>query len=444
MKHIIVEFSKYVILILIAMYTLECFYVFRISSEKKRNGIYFRQHIFMVLIHFISFLVLCFETQDVSYIFLYLLQQITIFVTLVCYRRFYPKANRLIVNNMCFLLTISFVILTRLSYAKSIKQFKIVLLSLIVSFAIPFLMTKLKLLRNFYYIFAAAGLIMLLIVATLGRTTNGSKLFYSFFGYSFQPSELVKIIFVFCIAGLLSKSTEFKQVLITAVIAAAHILILVLSKDLGSALIFFVTYVTMLFIASKNWLYPLIGLVCGCGASVVGYQLFRHVRIRVQAWRDPWSTIENAGYQITQSLFAIGTGGLFGMGVSQGSPKKIPVVESDFIFAAIAEEFGGIFSICLILICVSCYVMFMNIAIKMKVNFYKYIAIGLATIYAFQVFLTIGGVTKFIPLTGVTLPLISYGGSSVFVTLLMFSIIQGLYLLNSNSSAKNTHKEELS
>ena len=442
MKHMIVEFSKYFILLFIAFYTLECFNVFRISNEKKRNGVYFRQNIFMVLIHFTSFIVLCFEMQETSYIFLYLLQQITIFITLVCYRRFYPQANRLIVNNMCFLLTISFVILTRLSFTKSIRQFKIVLLSLIISFVIPLLITKLKLLGNFSYLYAALGLIMLLTVALLGRTTNGSKLFYSFFGYSFQPSELVKILFVFCIAGLLSKSVALKQVMITAIIAATHILILVCSRDLGSALIFFITYFTMLFIASKNWLYPLFGILSGTGAAVVGYRIFRHVRIRVQAWRDPWSTIENAGYQITQSLFAIGTGGFFGMGVSQGSPKKIPVVESDFIFAAIAEEFGGLFSVCLILICVSCYIMFMNIALKMKKDFYKYIAIGLATIYAFQVFLTIGGVTKFIPLTGVTLPLISYGGTSVFMTLVMFSIIQGLYLVN--SSSQNSKKEDAS
>ena len=138
---------------------------------------------------------------------------------------------------------------------------------------------------------------------------------------------------------------------------------------------------------------------------------------------------QNEGYQIVQSLFAIGTGGWFGMGLCQGSPEKIPVVKNDFIFSAICEELGGIFGICLILVCMSFFLMIVNIALKIKKPFYKLIALGLGTEYAFQVFLTIGGATKFIPMTGVTLPLVSYGGSSVASTVLMLAIIQGLYIL---------------
>ena len=161
----------------------------------------------------------------------------------------------------------------------------------------------------------------------------------------------------------------------------------------------------------------------------MAYKLFNHVRVRVIAWRDPLSVIDREGYQICQSLFAIGTGGWFGMGLFQGMPDKIPVVESDFVFSAIAEEMGGVFAMCLILVCASCYLMFLNIAMQIKDQFYKLIALGLGTVYGFQVFLTIGGVTKFIPSTGVTLPLVSYGGSSLISTLIMFAIIQGLYIL---------------
>ncbi|MBR2274874.1 MAG: FtsW/RodA/SpoVE family cell cycle protein, partial [Lachnospiraceae bacterium] len=138
-------------------------------------------------------------------------------------------------------------------------------------------------------------------------------------------------------------------------------------------------------------------------------------------------TIDSSGFQIAQALFALGTGGFFGMGLCQGAPNKIPVVYSDLIFAAICEELGVLFGICLILVCVSIFVMFMNIAMKFSDLFYKLVAVGLSVIYGFQVFLNLGGVTKFIPLTGVTLPLVSYGGNSILVTLLMFSIIQGLY-----------------
>ena len=164
-------------------------------------------------------------------------------------------------------------------------------------------------------------------------------------------------------------------------------------------------------------------------AAVIAYFLFGHVRERVSAWRDPVAVYENEGYQIVQSLFAIGTGGWFGMGLCQGSPEAIPVVKNDFIFSAICEELGGIFAICLILVCMSFFLMIVNISLKIKNPFYKLIALGLGTEYAFQVFLTIGGATKFIPMTGVTLPLVSYGGSSVISTLLMLAIIQGLYIL---------------
>ena len=173
----------------------------------------------------------------------------------------------------------------------------------------------------------------------------------------------------------------------------------------------------------------LLGLLGGSGASVIAYKLFSHVRVRVQAWSDPWKYYETSGYQIAQSMFAVGTGGWFGLGLYQGIPKSIPVVVSDFVFAAIAEEMGSIFAICLILIYISCFIMFINISLQLTRPFYKVLAIGLSVSYGFQLFLCIGGVIKMIPHTGVTLPLISYGGSSVLSTIIIFAVIQGLYLL---------------
>ncbi len=217
-------------------------------------------------------------------------------------------------------------------------------------------------------------------------------------------------------------------------IAAAHVIVLVISKDLGSALIFFMVYVLMVFVATKNALYLLAGAAGGSAAAYVAYTVFSHVQVRVKAWKDPWSVIDSAGYQITQSLFAISSGDWFGLGIYKGTPEAIPFVEADFIFSAIAEEFGIIFSVCLILICVSCFIMFMHTAAVLKDKFYQLTAFGLGVTYIFQVFLTIGGGTKFIPLTGVTLPLISYGGSSVLTTLIMFAIIEGLYMVRQDES----------
>ena len=238
------------------------------------------------------------------------------------------------------------------------------------------------------------------------------------------------------------QSLEFKTILVTTVVAALHVVIMVASKDLGGALIFFITYVAMLFIATGRWSYLLAGAGCGAGAAVLAYQLFDHVRRRVFAWSNPWADIDNTGYQITQSLFAIGTGGWFGMGLSQGLPRKIPVVEKDFIFAAISEEMGAIFAICVLLICLGCFLQFMMIATRMQAVFYKLIALGLGLEYIIQVFLTVGGVTKFIPSTGVTLPFVSYGGSSILGTFILFGIIQGLYILKRNDEEEMEMEEE--
>lgn len=428
------EFSKYMITLLIALYTYECFSVFRFSEESRRKGIYTRQTILMFALHFCCFIVICFETGEISYLFFYAFQQIILYAAVVLYRMLYPKSNRLLVNNMCMLISIGFVILTRLSPEKAIKQFVIVTGSLVVALIIPFFVHKFKFLKGLKWIYAVVGMSALAVVLILGQTTYGSKLSYSIAGITFQPSEFVKILFVFYVASALYKASDFFTVFTTAIVAAAHVVILVCSRDLGSALIFFVVYVLMVFVASGKWSYLFAGALGGSAAAYIAYRVFTHVQVRVQAWRDPWSVIDSTGYQITQSLFAISSGGLFGLGLFRGTPESIPFVEADFVFSAIAEELGILFAVCLILICVSCFVMFMNISVKLNDKFYQLISFGLGVTYIFQVFLTIGGGTKLIPLTGVTLPFISYGGSSVLTTLIMFSVIEGLYMIGEDEA----------
>lgn len=441
MELYITELSKYFITLFIALYTLECFLVFRFQDEERRRGIYLRQNLLMFLVHFSCFLVICFETGKLEYLLFYVLQQILLFSAIVLFSMIYPNGNRLIINNMCMLLSIGFIILSRLSFEKAIKQFFIVTVSIIIGMMIPFLIHKFKFLRKFTWAYAAAGIAALGIVLILGSVTYGSKISYSVAGVTFQPSEFVKIIFVFFLAGALCESHDLLRVALTAVIAGAHVLILVASKDLGSALIFFIVYVMMVFIATGNWIYLLIGCAGGSGAAVMAYQLFSHVQVRVQAWKDPFSCIDDAGYQITQSLFAIGSGGWFGLGLFRGTPDSIPFVEADFVFSAVAEELGIVFSMCMILICISCFIMFMNISMRLKDRFYQLTAFGLGVTYIFQVFLTIGGNTKFIPMTGITLPFISYGGSSVLTTLVMFFIIEGLYIIRQEEGAKRVKKK---
>lgn len=436
------EFSKYVITLLIALYTYESFAVFRKKQESDRNGIYTRQNILMFGLHFSCFIVICFETGDITYLFFYAFQQIVLYATVILFRMLYPKTNRLLVNNMCMLLTVGFVILTRLSLGKAIRQFIIVMISLVIALVIPFFVSRFRFLKEWKWIYAAAGIVALGIVLVLGQTTYGSKLSYTIAGLTFQPSEFVKIIFVFFVASALYKAAGFFEVFTTAVIAAAHVIILVCSKDLGSALIFFVVYVLMVVVASRNWLYLLAGVSGGSVAAYLAYRVFPHIQVRVQAFKDPWSVIDSTGYQITQSLFAITSGGWFGLGLFKGTPESIPFVEADFIFSAITEELGLLFALCAILICVSSFVMFMNISMNLKDKFYQLTAFGLGVTYIFQVFLTIGGGCKFIPLTGVTLPFISYGGSSVLTTLIMFSITEGLSMIQEEEAEEEKHRRK--
>lgn len=441
MALVISDLSKYVIAVFMAFYTYESFAAFRGRNAEKKEGIYTRQIICMFIVHFVSFAAICLETSDLSYIIFYGFQQILLFATIALFRAVYKDASRLLINNMCMLLSIGFVMLTRLDFDRALKQFKIVTISLLLGLSIPYLIKRFRFLEKFTWLYGVFGVFALAIVLILGAVTNGSKISYSLAGYTFQPSEFVKILFVFFVAGMYAKSKDFLQVVITTMAAAAHVITLVLSKDLGSALIFFVVYVAMTFIATRNYFYLILGTLAGCGAGMVAAKIFSHVRVRILAWQDPWSYIDGSGYQITQSLFAIGTGGWFGMGLYQGDPTAIPYVSEDFIFSAVAEEMGVFFSICLILVCLSCFIAFMNVAMRMKNEYYRLIAAGLAVVYIFQVFLTIGGGTRFIPLTGVTLPFISYGGSSVLSTLIMFCIVQGIYCIRAEEGEHDGRKE---
>lgn len=429
-------------IIMIAMYTFECFAVFNFSDEHTKRGIMRRQNVLMFMIHFIAFLVMYLQTEEKKMIGFYAMQVILFLAIILLYTKIYPRVSRLVVNNMCMLMSIGFIMITRLSYNKAVKQLVFVAGSVALSLAVPVIIRKVKVLSEWRKFYAAAGVVLLGIVLVLGQVSGGAMLGFSIAGINIQPSELVKLIFVFFVAASLKKDTSFRNVVITTVIAAGHVLILVISKDLGAALIIFAVYLVMLYVATRQPLYVAAGLGAGSVASVGAYYLFSHVRVRVVVWKDPFAVYDSGGYQMAQSLMAIGTGSWFGMGLFQGAADKIPVGDTDFIFSSIAEELGLIFALCLILICVSVYVMFLNIAMQLHDRFYKLVALGLGTCYIFQSFLNIGGVINFIPSTGVTLPLVSYGGSSLLSTVLMFAIIQGLYILREDEEEDIERKKE--
>jgi len=287
-------------------------------------------------------------------------------------------------------MTISFAILARLDFANAIKQFVIAAIGMIATCFIPLLISKLKMWNRLRWVYAIVGILGLLVVLVVGSRVYGAKLNINLGPIAIQPSEFIKIIFVFYVAAMLYilpeedlskmkidfRSHDFRVVLTATAVAAVHVLILVASKDLGGACIFLFTYIVMLYVATRKPLYLIITLAGTAVGGVLVYFLFNHVRVRVAAWQDPIATISDQGYQVAQSLFAIGTGGWFGSGLCQGMPDKIPVVSQDFIFAAISEELGAVFALCLIFVCISCLFMFFNIAMEIRDQFYKLIALG--------------------------------------------------------------------
>ena len=441
MANLITDVSKYLLILLAAMYTFWNFRYFNVEYERQER-ICRRLWRLMFLLHFLAYGVLFLNTEDWRMPVFYVVQAMFFLCYMFLWRQLYRNRSELLVNNICMLLCVGLIVLARLSFDKAARQFVIVACSAAVTLFIPFVMDRAWQLGRIPWAYGLLGLGLLGLVYVSGSTSYGARLSLTVAGVSAQPSEFVKISFVFFVAAMFYRSTDRRQVFITSAAAALHVLILVASKDLGSGLIFFITYVFMLFAATSSWGYLGLGISGGCLASAAAYAMFSHVRVRVMAWQNPWADIDNRGYQITQSLFAIGTGSWFGLGLCQGMPGRIPVVEKDFVFAAISEELGALFAFCVLLVCLGCFLQFMMIACQMKAMFYKLIALGLGTVYIVQVFLTAGGATKFIPSTGVTLPLVSYGGSSVLSTFVLFSIIQGLYILKRNQEEEDDYETE--
>lgn len=424
--------AHYLILILMGAYTIAAYAAFRSRSREVRERLFLRQDWLLLGIHFLAYLTMYLKTLNTELLLFYAAQLIYFLFVLLLFRNLYPRISKGLLNNMCLLVMTGFVMITRLSYDESVRQFRFACIGTGIALIVPVIIRKLHLLTKMSWAYAFVGIGLLGLVMVASRSVNGAKLTLTVGGFAFQPSEFVKIIFVFAVAGLLAGEHSLKRIITATVLAAVHVGILVISTDLGSALIFFVTYLVMLFVATRNPFLVSIGVLAGAAAAVAAYFLFSHVRVRVQIWKDPFADYAGSGYQICQSLFSIAAGGWLGTGLYRGSPGAIPYVEEDFMFSAILEEMGGIFGICLILVCLAVFIMFVNIAMKLESRFYRLAAVGFGAIYATQVFLTIGGGTKLIPMTGVTLPLVSYGGSSLLSTLIMIAIVQGLYMLRSD------------
>lgn len=435
MVNIFSAVTRYTSILFICIYMMIAFRAISNISRQQKRRLFYYECAIISIIYVMYCLTAFFKTESVNALILCATTYVIMLIIIFVYCKIYPKSNKFLLTNMWLMMSISSVILLRISYTKALRQFIMGAVTLIITLIVPYLMSKINFLRKYYYSYAAFGIVMLLVVLIIGDVTYGAKLSIDLGIISIQPSEFVKITYPMFIAGMLYQNISSKNLIITSVLCAVHVLILVLSKDLGGALIFCLVYLFMVYAATGKKLLLVAGLLAGSAASGIAYFLFSHVQVRVAAWINPWPIIDGSGYQIAQSIFAIGTGSLFGMGLYDGNPNLIPVAEQDFIFSAISEEMGGFFALALILLCFHTFVLMIKICFKCNDNFYKLTCFGMAVTYGVQVFLTIGGVIKLIPSTGVTLPLISYGGSSLVSTLFTFSIIQGFNIYDKEIKA---------
>lgn len=351
-----------------------------------------------------------------------------------------PDADPVILPVVFLLSGIGIAFVTRLAPDLAENQVLWLFISVAAMIATLFFVRNLDKLADYKYTLGLVGVILLILPMVIGTEKNGSKLWLTFGSFSFQPGELAKILIVLFLAFYLASNREalsvtahrvgpfriprFRMLLPLFIMWGISLLIVIFERDLGSALLFFMYFVVMLYVATGRWSYVFIAI----GLLVIGfffcYHFFSHVKIRVDIWLDPWTDAQSSGYQIVQSLYSIADGDLVGSGIGKGMPTLIPFVESDFLFSAIAEEMGLLGASAVIILYMLFCVRGFATAARAKSDSSAFAAVGLTTVIGFQAFLIIAGVTKLLPLTGVTLPFMSQGGSS----LLSSFIIVGLLL----------------
>lgn len=339
-------------------------------------------------------------------------------------RKFFSDGDKYIFIFSSILSVIGLVMLYRLDTASAIKQVIWFAIGVTAFILIVVLLPDLKSFCKHRYIYMILTLIFIGMATFFGTEINGSKNWIVFGAYSFQPSEFGKLFLVAYLATSLKDYKKFKSLIEPAFVVLVCLAFMVIQKDLGSALIFFGISITMLYIATSQFKYIATCLVlfsAGCGFS---YMLFDHVRTRFLIWQNPWPYANDKSYQVVQSMLSIASGGLTGSGLGLGHPEYVPVNTTDFIFAAICEELGIVMGFALIIIYFLLVYRCMRAAVYVEDEFSRLLAVGYSAMIASQVLVIIGGVMNMIPLTGITLPLVSYGGSSLLITFISLGIIQ--------------------
>ena len=369
----------------------------------------------------------------------------------VAVRKLAPGADPLLLPVASLLNGLGVVVIRRLDYAYVARDTKAdqnapqqliwTAIAIAVFIVVLFIVRDHRTLDRYRYTLMAGGLALLLLPAIpgIGRTINGARLWVRVGPVSFQPSELAKLALIAFFASYFVAKREVLSLATRRILGLhlprakdlgpvmlawlASLAVLIRLKDLGTSLLFFGVFLVMLYIATERISWLAIGVLLFSGGAYFAYQIFGHVRQRFDTWLDPFADAAGDGFQLTQSLFGLATGGLIGTGLGNGRPDLVPFARTDFIFPAIGEELGLIG----VVVVLFCYLLIVSrglrAALGVRDEFGKLLAAGLAFSLALQVFVVVGGVTRLIPLTGLTLPFLSYGGSSLVANYALIALL---------------------
>lgn len=350
-----------------------------------------------------------------------------------------PGADPAILPLVFILSGIGITFVTRLAPEDAMGQVVWLFVSVAAMVATLILIPNLDRLADYKFTLGLTGVALLLMPAIFGTEIYGSKLWIRIGGFSFQPGEIAKILIVLFLAAYLSENRELlsasshkvgpftlprlRMLTPMLVMWGMCLVVVVFERDLGSAVLFFTLFVVMLYVATGRIGYVLVSLALLAIGGALSYKFFSHVRVRFQIWLDPFADPSGSGLQIVQSIYSLADGGLVGSGIGKGMPTLIPVVKSDFIFSAVAEEMGLLGGAAVLLLFMLLAVRGLTTAARAKSDMSAFTAVGLTTALSFQAFLIVGGVTKLLPLTGVTLPFMSQGGSSLLSSFIVIGLL---------------------
>ena len=356
-------------------------------------------------------------------------------------RKLAPGADPALLPLSFALSGIGIAFVTRLAPELAMRQVMWLFFGVVCMLLVLIFLKNLDRIANYKYTLMIVGFLLLLspLLPVVGQEIYGSRIWLNIAGISFQPGEIAKILIVLFLAGYLAQNREMLSIFThrigpfkipdlatlvpLLVMWVISLLIVIFEKDLGSALVVFFVFITMLYVATGKKTYLIIGFILIAIGGVAAFLLFDHVQIRVDTWLDPFKDATGDGYQLVQAIFSIADGGLFGVGIGNGMSNQIPIVESDFIFAAIAEETGLLGAAGLLLLYLCFAIRGLVTAARAKSDVSSFIAVGLTASIILQAFIIVGGVTRLIPLTGLTLPFVSQGGSSLLASFIAIGFL---------------------